>query len=842
MAKLPERYEPGELDRTRRNLGQLSAEERRRMQAKLGGEVGTERTADDIEDKYRKLKLTSPVVASPRRTAAPVKGGTASPPPRPHGLTRDWPRMGYFDRLKTDFFCARPEVRVKTLGQALTALISFSADAPDLVSRNFILDGDHVFAKGIENLVLAVRGLTSKNNKNALQAIRRQPLYNDILKVLRAWDIEAIGTELSRLQANPGGKAFSDLVPLLQYVLRPLFVLSRLSVQTHLLPALAKMHDHCKTYLVQPADRERALKYFVVAREELPLVFSRLKFRLYPLLLKLLSDRWLTSDAFFKTCDTKLLDFLNIAEKDLLVEPPHGMLAAPAPLPEETAAPAPAAETEGPRELAPVPKPAQKGLDILDQLFPRAGWKNLETRPDLYAYFEELFDFPKGLDLVSVRDPLQIIYPLSLVLENLFYGFQEVRFGQLRTQFGQVVDLQTELDKAVSQWHFFMEEVFAKNYLVPLQEYCRLVDRSGRLAPESKKAEHQLIWLKKRYLLPHLMVPVFKEVRPKNLGYPTLSEQVTHLLGLLASIVVEMEQGVKKQAAAGLPKNEAPLQTILNAFQPFKFPVANIVSRRLTQILRPEARTNRSLVWQTFSLLLTLDFLLNNAGSVLYEHHNLPLYRTSGNEGEEIPQYRVEKQNTLALLKKLPVQPTLDDLDPPEDLYGPYLVLEELKKQVQAHHTDQKPFCITAFRLAGMEGKSRQFFDQQLRSLRETAESVHFAGLTVGALQDGTVVAVHPAGETAMVQAWGRQVLAAAASRPAHPIGVTALVLPFQKNWTVEKLLALPARGFLLGQEYPPQVLGVFKPELQTFEFLADLPLIPEASDPPDPNSSTPED
>ena len=54
--KLPERYNPGELDNTRQNIGSFSREEALRMSDILGGEIGVERTSEDLEQKYRRLE------------------------------------------------------------------------------------------------------------------------------------------------------------------------------------------------------------------------------------------------------------------------------------------------------------------------------------------------------------------------------------------------------------------------------------------------------------------------------------------------------------------------------------------------------------------------------------------------------------------------------------------------------------------------------------------------------------------------------------------------------------------------------------------------------------------
>lgn len=52
-------FNPGELDRTRKNLGPLSKEESMKMAALLGGKVGIEKEDEGISEKYARLRAQS---------------------------------------------------------------------------------------------------------------------------------------------------------------------------------------------------------------------------------------------------------------------------------------------------------------------------------------------------------------------------------------------------------------------------------------------------------------------------------------------------------------------------------------------------------------------------------------------------------------------------------------------------------------------------------------------------------------------------------------------------------------------------------------------------------------
>ncbi|NNM67534.1 MAG: hypothetical protein HKM06_05960, partial [Spirochaetales bacterium] len=350
------------------------------------------------------------------------------------------PRMRWIERVKTDFYCAKPEVRVKTFSQALQSLAALFRIVPDSVNPQFLIDSDRFLFRDVETLVLAVRGLASKNFKNAHQNLRRIPLYHQIILILRDWDIEAVNRELTMLQREPRGRSFADLETLVRLLLQPLFRLSRLSPYVHVLPAITKMYELARLYLVAKAERERLTVFYSVARESLPQVFTRLRQRLHPILLKLLSDHFVDADVFYLEYSKELLDLLGLTEKDLVSEAQERETH-PAETPREKTA-EPAQDTKSrPSKLA------LQGFSLLEQFFPRAGWSDLESLPDLFAYYQPIFDYPKGSELIPVDDPLHCIQPLSEILQQLFFGFQSIQWGTTKNSAGEVLNLQEEIEK-----------------------------------------------------------------------------------------------------------------------------------------------------------------------------------------------------------------------------------------------------------------------------------------------------------------------------------------------------------------------------------------------------------
>ena len=721
------------------------------------------------------------------------------------------PRMKWRERWKTDFLLARPPYRAKTVGQALSAFFSPFRSAPDFVSPQYIQDGDRLYARSIENLVLAVRGLSSKNYKSAHQNLRRIPLFNTILEVLRDWDIEGMSRELTLLQREPRNRSFADFMTLVPIVLKPYYRLVRLNPHVHLLPAVTKMYEFAKMYLTSREEREMLQRYYSIAQEELPLVFNQLTQNFYPILLKLLSEKLVEADHFLHDNEEDILTLLDLKEEDLVKDLP------------ETAM-----ETQGvglavgsDPKTPTVPRLARTGFSLLDELFPRAGWGSLDEVPDLFSYFQTVFEFPKGTDLIPVDDAIQIILPLSEVLQQLFYGFQNIQWGNALNQAGEVILLQEELDKSIARWHFFVEEFFGKNYLPLLQEYCREVERAGPVSNDAKRREHQLLWFKRNYLLPHMMLPVMDDIRAKSLGYPNLAIQVREMLDLLAPIAVDVEQKGPRSLV------------LLNPEARVRFPMVSMVSQRFQNALRRteagdlgekkllDQGNNKALLFYTLALLSALDHLLSEPTSLLYRRPPKYLYRTSGAPGDDKPVYNAPKKNSLAFLKKLNDQPPRDLAAQPwrakaGDLFGPLIVAEEIKTRIHEHHNQKKPFVVIALRVWPPEaGSELPLF---IESLLDEETKLH-------SQDDGSWLYVMRDTLEEEAEDLARKVLDSC-SRREPPLAVGALVIPFSTNGTLDKLLALPAKGWEAAARSQPQILGVWTNPAQLFEFRTDVPKV----------------
>lgn len=816
--KLPELFEPGELERTRRNLGEISEAEARRLREKLGGQLGVEKTPPEIEEKYRALRErnfqrgASGLVGGPPRSAniAPLEGvGSGA-------------RMRLTARWKLDWHLTRYEYRAKSFWQVLSLL--WNPKGPDRPRRDWILEADRRWFQSLENLVLAVRGMTSRQHKNALQSLRRLPLFFNALKVLREWDIETVARQLEDLQRAPQRLTFRDLRPFAQTVLKPFLILSALDPTVHLQGALGRMYDLARMYLVQERDLDRLRKYYVVAREELPLVFPLLGKHFYPVLIKLLGKEFLEEKPFWAKYWEEVLRLVAVDEGEILrpereIRPQELRRdVVPEPVEDQRSQPEE-------RRAAPMDRMAARGRDLLEKLFPESGFAS-ETGVDFWAYFSPLFNFPRGAELIDPDDPLARVLALAVIVDQFFFGMENFRLNPAFSADGVGLSPRKRLDQLASEWRRAINEIFTRRYLNDLVEYCRRIEQDNADNVFVRRIAEQLHWLRKEGVLPHQKVPLLKEVRPQPIGAIPLSRLVRELGQFLIALAVDTEKALRRSS-------QEPA-ALLNPLEMFKFDIDSALSRRLHSYFRKvirlepkydpyvDNRTNRNFLFVCLTVVQYLDYLLNEPGSPA--NREVTVFHRHVGPSDLRPVYNVKPRNTPEILVRANHQdamnqktghdlPVEDDLG---DFYSPWMFLERLKDIVGAKESPEGGIAFLRLYL----GKDIESESLNVRLQDELNQ--RFAGESL--VRRGNVFQLILIGPEERTVGRLREFLVQCAE-PKGALPIHAVWVGFHRALTVERLQNLGERGLVECSEYPPQVLGAFDHEAGAFRFAEDLPV-----------------
>ncbi|MDR2482717.1 MAG: hypothetical protein LBD08_03695, partial [Treponema sp.] len=651
MAKEKAVYAPGELDKVRGKLGPLNTDEAKRMMKVLGGEVGVERgeTPPPPPPARKSSGGRQPVETvmgggkGGQRGSGSRGGGRSSRRPEkasnpleeieqeaakkvlPPG---DNPavaiRLSYRERVKMDRYASQPKFEIKTSFQVLQSTLSIFKECPDYVNHIFISRRLNEYYRQIEQVVTATRYLFPRNNAQRNDQVKRASAFAfAVLDTIRYWNIERISAEMTRIQAHPRKVKTADLADILRAVYKPLFILEELDLEAHIKEAYKLLYK----ILYQESPTDMLNKYQEQIRSALSalsLIRRDVRFLLYPLVLKLLSDRWLPYELFFPERRNRLMAFLNVHPEDQISA--AGVLkssqidiaaaqdkdakdqtedAGEKPDDEEKNAKQQAAEHER--------RAVDRGLHTLEALFPKAGWNRLDSFPDIYPYFLDVFNLKRDYSLIAPADPLLQVMVLLRILEELLYGLRYVSFGALPSADGTSEPISEFLNPMINNWHYYIEQSFEKEYLPRLSEYCRILESTSeaRTSSYAKRILNELHWVKRLYFLPYYRFESNAPPTAQKKEATPLYTEVRTLRKCLTVVAAGIEQGTRQGGAEA----NAACSGIDNPWESYMFQVPNPVSRRLDCLLNAKQRTNASLVFFTLAVTTVVDFLVNNEGS-----------------------------------------------------------------------------------------------------------------------------------------------------------------------------------------------------------------------------------
>ncbi|MDR3275843.1 MAG: hypothetical protein LBT11_01310 [Treponema sp.] len=660
-------YAPGELSKVRQRLGPVDAEEAEWMVRSLGGEVGVERSGDPEPQKGRWQSRRQSHYAPLARGAGswkppahrielapdPAEIAPEATKPRKPPSPEDNPsaplKGSYRERVRMDRYAQDPEFGIKTRLQALRSAFSFFGPGPDYVSPSFVTRRLSEYYRQIEELVSATRTLFPRNNLARSEGLKRlSPFAFRILDTIRRWDIERINSDMARLQARPRKVLLTDLDNLLRAVYKPLIVLERLDQDAHIKGTYQLLYRAlCSDNPNEPRGSyqeliRKALAAFALVRKDI-------RFQLYPLLLKRLSDRWLPCHEFFTARRNRLMAFLGLSRDDQIQ--PEAILAAAKPVAALATAPgaalgtalgtappgdsaagaefseldqAMAEEEERARKAAGEQerRALNRSLVVLESLFPQAGWDRPETWPDLYPYFLDIFNLDRNYALIAPRDPLFQAMMLVTALDELFFGLRSVSFEAQENLLAPIIN----------DWHYHIETGLEKEYLSRLSEYCRILENSPetRNSPYVRRLLSDLRWIKKLFFFPYYQFePAFPApFRKKDVH--ALYPDVRQLRLRLTTVAAGIEQGKRQGGAAA----QAHCEGIQNPWEPYRFQIPNPLSTRLDALLEGRPRNNAALIYYTLAITVALDYLLNSNGSWAYTGEGTDfLFRSVRDEG-----------------------------------------------------------------------------------------------------------------------------------------------------------------------------------------------------------------
>jgi diguanylate cyclase (GGDEF)-like protein len=683
MKKKPEKkYAPGELDRTRKNIGKISREEAEKMTRILGGDIGIEEDPDDIKNKYIEFqskiyrqKRYTHLGRKKRRRRINEEGEERRRQPREKGIIleeREAKDATFIDRIKLDFLCSKPEYRLKPLSGAFASLFSIFFQVPDYINPSFIRKAHLFFFNALFNFVTAIRGLYTKTRPEIFEEISHNVFFKQILSTIKKWDINAINLELNILKKHPHKQSVKRLSRLCRYVYTPFAMLFNIESETHIKEAIRWAYNVNMAHTPEKGKmQERIRSFYYEAAKFLPIVFYDIKRMFYPLLLKQITNKFSTYEEFLSNERQNILGFLNLTEENVVT-----LQAGDKEISTQQDETEKEEEKEGEETLTQLEtgnKAFNDGLTLLEFLFPGSGWNHLNVYPDLYPYFQPLFRFPSGFELIPRSDPLHQIIVLVSIINCLFYGFRNIKFNIIRDEKLEAFPVKDKIDSLLSVWPIFVDDIIGDYYISRLVDYCRNLEKDKKYhkTEVAEKLINEMNSIKKTFFLPFYAITFSKIVTGiLKKTYPKLykiTEEYTPVLHTLSQEIHQKikEKREKEKSGEKIKLRDMTCEGVLNPWDKYDFGLVNPVSKRLDQLLVQrlkdrngsakviDRRTNANLIIYTHTLMAMLNSLLNTKTSYYYSPPDMCPFRSVDDAGET-PQYTVSLLDPEKIMNEAP--------------------------------------------------------------------------------------------------------------------------------------------------------------------------------------------
>ena len=606
------RYEPGELERTRKNLGNIDKEEALRMIKTLGGEIGVEKSAPiDMTKMPKKPKIYGSRMVDSR----PISQSQDFTQEKKKKVSQIYTLPEIDQRVRSSIDEMMIDQGIRTKPNFFTAFINWALNRKDLISHDFVTGSLNIYVTNTVKFVDIVKGLISNATEHTKKQIdTNQNLYYRSLKKINSFNSDLIlklYNQVYKHASDASVKSIQTLTKELFKFLYCFYFLGEGRVQ-------AIIKQLSTDILTKKNINQEAIQ--VQVREASGLwifIYSQVYKGMYPILLRLCCKEITPFTTFYTAESSNILKFLELTKFEVL-------------LPEKEPDSSAQKESTEKKRISPEEEREiyeqksrmelfEKGISILDIMFPEAGWKNLDKMPDMYGYFEPLYDFPEGFDYLSPENPMQITAILIRILDDFFTGCRYINFSpdeQLQQLLGT-----SDVQSLIDSWGSYLTVLFERHYLTSLKEIVNNVDAKLDYT-ESQfggRALSNLFWYAKNQFLPLLrfdlkfldrpkadsmLKPVFRQV-------PNIRKAFEEIIKRAEKVFAQNPTNANDEAEIGATK----------LWTHYHFPMPNCVSKRLDVLLGGKNSTNTNklnLLKYTACVLSVLDWWINDPNSPAY--------------------------------------------------------------------------------------------------------------------------------------------------------------------------------------------------------------------------------
>lgn len=605
-------YEPGELERTRKNLGNIDKDEALKMIKTLGGEIGVEKSAPiDMSKMPKKPKIYASKMVDSRPLTTEFEASLAQKKTTPQVYTL--PVIEQRVRVAIDDIMIENGVKVRP--NIITAFINWALNRKDIISHDFVTSTLNLYITNTTKFVRIVKQMIS----NAPDHTKKQLdtgnlLYYKALKKINDFDEDLIIKLYDQVYRHASDASIKTIQTLTKELFRFLYCFYFLGEgKVNAIINQLSMDISTKKTVNQESIQTQARD----ASSLWLFIYSQVYKGMYPVMLRFCCKEITPFTTFYTAESSNILKFLELTKFDVLLPEKE-----PTPQTENKELEKKRISVEEERALFEQKSRMElfdKGISILDIMFPEAGWKELSKMPDMYPYFEPLYDFTEGFNYISPENPMQITAILIRILDDFFTGCRYITFTP-DEQISQLLGT-NEVQSLIDSWGQYLTILFDRNYLLNLREIVNNVDAKIDYT-ESQFGGRELsnlYWYAKNQFLPLLRFDLKFLDRPKAESMlKPIYRQVPNIRKAFEEIIKRAEKAYSQNPSSANDNSEIGA---LKLWTRYHFPMPNSVSKRLDILLGGKNSPNvnkLNLLKYTACVLSVLDWWLNDPNSPAY--------------------------------------------------------------------------------------------------------------------------------------------------------------------------------------------------------------------------------
>lgn len=609
-------WAPGTLDKTRKNIGEISKEDAADMAKKLGGKVMYERSENSVSSKNQ--NRTGKIIRNTENSSsanAKDSQNLQTVAAQKRSVREDLPAVSKKVAILIDRLMMSPEYKIKPNYGFFNFLRNFKKNGTEKILPEFVNYSCKQMIEHLEDFITTVKTLIQ-----IAPATYKSKIANGtetkfkFLRMVASWSMQPIKMEFVNLQTLNQQILTADLIPFVRAIYKPLITVYYFG--TSKIPKLIK-EIYADESNYSDAPKEQLSNYAKSAITQWLYIDTEIIKKLYPVLLRICSDTFEPYPSFFNTKVGEILKFAGLHKFDLL-------------LPEK-----PKEEKSEPQKK---PEPPQKGLKnstvltglkLLEQLFPKAGFDDLYKHPDFYPYFQPIFKFKDGFNLLSPENPLQTITVLHRIIEDCFQACRNIKFTEQENE-------SESIQSILNDWAAYREETFEQLYCEPLCDLVNTIYSQPDFEKSymGKKTITSLLWQTTYHYLPTYKFEQLVLEHPADESkYRPLFHRTDFARKFFTLVINECDQKSKTKEKCRL---------IENPWEPYNFTIPNEVSKRIDVLLGAKNKgantsgTNANLLKYTLCFIAVLDWYLNNPESPAYTADPMHIWRISENDGKPL--------------------------------------------------------------------------------------------------------------------------------------------------------------------------------------------------------------